>query len=85
VEVDVPTLELGSVDGPTVYEVVVAVTSDIVLNSLFVVGSDIGACEDSVENEWLLMFVKEFVDNVVSDMIVETVDGYIEVLTVVIG
>jgi hypothetical protein len=68
-----------------VYEVVVAVTADIGLNSLFVVGSDIGSCDDRVENEWLLMLVKEFVDNVVSGMIVENVDGYIEVLTVVIG
>ncbi len=62
-----------------------AVTADNVLNSLFVVGSVIGVCDDSGENEWLLMFVKEFVDNVVSAMIVETVDGYIGVLTVIIG
>ncbi len=69
-EVDVLTLELASIDGRTVYGVVVAVTADNVVNSLLVACSDIGVCD---ENELLLMLVED------------CVDAYIEVLTLVIG
>jgi hypothetical protein len=62
-DVDAPTLELGSVDRRTLYTEAVSVRVVEVLNWLFVACSDI----------------------VVSDTIVEDVDGYIEVLTVVIG
>jgi hypothetical protein len=53
-----------------VYGVVVAVTADNVVNSLFVARSDIGVCD---ENELLLMLVED------------CVGGYIGVMTVVIG
>jgi hypothetical protein len=68
--VNVTTLALGSVDGPTLYDDVVAVTADNVVNSLLVACSDIGVCD---ENELLLMLVED------------CVDAYIEVLTLVIG
>ncbi len=83
-EVDEPTLEVANVIGRIVYnDDVVAVTADNVLNSLLVACSDIGVCDESVAVEWLLMLVAGVVGNVVSDIIVENVDGFVELLTVV--
>ncbi len=85
-EVDGPTLEVGNVIGRIVYnDDVIAVRVDNVLNSLLVACSEIGVCDESVAVKWLLMLVEGVVGNVVSDIIVENVDGYMEVLTVVTG
>ncbi len=59
--------------------------------SLFIVVSedetvlDMDICVITVEVKSLLMAIEECVNNSVSDMIVEDVDGYIELLTVWIG
>jgi hypothetical protein len=52
---------------------------------LLVACADIVVCDETVEVESLLMSTEECVDNVLSDTIVENVDGCIEVPTVVIG
>jgi hypothetical protein len=46
---------------------------------------DIDICVMAIEVKSLLLLTEECVNNSVSDMIVEDIDGYIELLTVVIG
>jgi hypothetical protein len=46
---------------------------------------DIDICVMTVEVKSLLVLIEECVNNAVSDIIVEDIDGYIELLTVVIG
>jgi len=74
-EVDVPTLELGSVDGRTVYDVLVSVTAATVLNSLLVVD------DKSVEIKSFVISTEDCVNidvsvvtSVVSDRIDDNVD-----------
>ncbi len=61
------------------------------VTSLFVVALeeeivfDIDICVIAVEVKSLLVLTEECVNNTVSEMIVEDIDGYIELLTVVIG
>jgi len=45
---------------------------------------DIDICVMAVEVKSLLVLTEECVNNTVSEMIVEDIDGYIELLTVVI-
>jgi hypothetical protein len=46
---------------------------------------DIDICVMAVEVKSLLVALEECVNDLVSDTIVEDIDGYIELLTVVIG
>jgi hypothetical protein len=46
---------------------------------------DIDICVMAVEVKSLLVLIEECVNSAVSDIIVEDIDGYIELLTVVIG
>jgi hypothetical protein len=61
------------------------------VTSLFVVALedetvlDIDICVITVEVNSLLVAIEECVNNAVSDMIVDDIDGYIEPLTVIIG
>jgi hypothetical protein len=61
------------------------------VTSLFVVALeeeivfDIDICVMAVEVKSLLVLTEECVNNTVSEMIVEDIDGYIELLRVVIG
>ncbi len=46
---------------------------------------DIDICVMAVEVKSLLVAIEECVNDAVSDIIVEDIDGYIELLTLVIG
>jgi hypothetical protein len=62
----------GDVDGRTVYDEVVSVTTASVLKLLLVASADIVVCDKRIE-------VEDCVDDVVSDTTVENVDGPAEV------
>jgi hypothetical protein len=71
--------ELRGVDGRTVYDAVVSVTADNVIELLLVTFVDIVVSDKTIEVETLLMLVEDCVDDVVSDTTVENVDGPAEV------
>jgi hypothetical protein len=64
----------ADVDGRTVYDEVVSVATNIVLELLSVASADIVVCDKRIE-------VEDCVDDVVCDTTVENVDGPVEVPT----